>query len=278
MSFLVGLIGSGIGRSGSPALHESEGEALGLKIYYQLMELSDPAQLPALLESAERVGFAGVNITHPFKQAVIPYLTELSADARAVGAANTVKFLDGRRIGYNTDCTGFQQSFERGLAGVGLGSVLQVGAGGAGSAVAYAALKLGVARLAIFDRDVGRAEGLVERLRAQFDNGRVMLSSGIKESLQGADGLIHATPVGMDGHPGCAVDAALLRPELWVAEVVYFPLETELLRLAKARGCRTLDGGGMAVFQAADAFHLFTGVAPDAERMLEGFRRRSLRG
>jgi shikimate dehydrogenase len=237
--------------------------------------LSDLEQLPALLDAAERVGFGGVNITHPFKQAVIRYLTELSSDARAVAAVNTVKFSEGRRFGYNTDCTGFQKSFERGLGDVRLGFVLLVGAGGAGSAVAYAALNLGVGRLAIFDRQMERAEELVERLRRQFGEGRVELASGVAESLRDADGLIHATPMGMDGHPGCAVDAGLLRSELWVAEVVYFPLETELLRLARARGCRTLDGGGMAVFQAADAFHFFTGVAPDGERMLEDFRRRS---
>ena len=275
MRFLVGLIGSGIGSSGSPALHEREGAALGFKVHYQLMELDDPEQLPALLEAAERVGFAGVNITHPFKQAVIPYLPELSTDAMAIGAVNTVRFSNGKRFGYNTDGEGFQKSFERGLAGARLGSVLLLGAGGAGSAVAHAALKLGVERLSIFDRERARAEELVERLGRQFGEGRIALTGDVAECLRNADGFIQATPVGMAGHAGCAVDPGLLRPDLWVAEVVYFPLETELLRFAKARGCRTLDGGGMAVFQAALAFELFTGVRPDAERMLEDFRKRS---
>ena len=87
------------------------------------------------------------------------------------------------------------------------------------------------------------------------------------------DGVIHATPMGMAEHPGMAVDEEVLRPEMWVTDVVYFPLETELLRVARQRGCRTLDGGGMVVFQAAEAFRLFTGVEPDRERMLADFRR-----
>ena len=86
-----------------------------------------------------------------------------------------------------------------------------------------------------------------------------------------ADGLAHATPTGMASYPGLPLDPDLLRAEQWVAEIVYFPLETALLKAAKARGCRTLDGGGMAVFQAVRAFELFTGTTPDAERMMAHF-------
>ena len=89
--------------------------------------------------------------------------------------------------------------------------------------------------------------------------------------MAAADGLINCTPTGMAKYPGLPLPAALLRPALWVAEIVYFPLETELLRAARALGCRTLDGGGMAVFQAVGAFRLFTGIEPDAGRMLRHF-------
>jgi len=100
---------------------------------------------------------------------------------------------------------------------------------------------------------------------------RVTQGTNLADAMHAADGLIHATPTGMAQHPGLPLPATLLRPEHWVAEIVYFPLETELLRTAKQIGCRTLHGGGMAVFQAVDAFRLFTGIQPDAERMLRSF-------
>lgn len=257
----VGLIGRGIGASRSPEMHEREGLALGLNVSYELMDLDVlQGDLPALLKEAEAAGFAGVNITHPCKQAVIELLDEVSADAAAIGAVNAVVFAGGRRKGYNTDCYGFAQSFRRGLPGAQIDSVLLIGAGGAGSAVAQAALELGVKRLMIYDEDRARASALAQRIRADAVH-----------ELEPCDGLIHATPVGMAKHPGMAVPREFLRPEMWVAEVVYFPLETELLRTARGAGCQTLDGGGMAVFQAAKAFELFTGMKPDEERMLTQF-------
>ena len=276
MRFLVGLIGSGIGASRSPALHEREGSELGLRVHYQLIDLDRPGlagkTLPELLRAAEMMGFAGVNVTHPCKQTMIPYLDELSADAQAIGAVNTVVFTEDRRIGHNTDWYGFSESFRRGLPGASLESVLLMGAGGAGSAVAHAALQLGVKRLTIFDERPERAESLV----AKFANPRVCVTRDLAEAIEAAAGLIHATPTGMASHPGMALAPELLRPDLWVADIVYFPLETELLRQARRRGCRTLHGGGMAVFQAARAFELFTGVAPDAERMLAHFSKMTM--
>ena len=111
------------------------------------------------------------------------------------------------------------------------------------------------------------AAGLCER----FGAGRAVAGRDLAAAMASADGLINTTPVGMAKYPGLPLPADLLRPGLWVAEIVYFPLETELLRTARALGCRTLDGGGMAVFQAVMAFHLFTGIAPDPERMLRHF-------
>jgi quinate/shikimate dehydrogenase (NAD+) len=260
----VGLIGSGIGASLSPALHEREAREQGLRYRYRLIELADD-DVGAVLERARRDGLKGVNVTHPVKQAVVPHLDVLSDDAAALQAVNTVVFEDGGATGHNTDTTGFAESFERGLSDVALDRVVLLGAGGAGTAVAYAALHLGVTRLAIVDVDADRARACVEQLGS--DRAHV----GTLDDLADADGLIHATPTGMDGHPGLPLDEDLLRPDLWVAEVVYRPLETPLLQHARALGCRTLDGGGMAVFQAADAFALFTGIEPDRERMLRHF-------
>jgi shikimate dehydrogenase len=273
---LVGLIGAGIQASRAPALHEREGVEQGIRYVYKLIDLDrlvlGQGALPELLTAAERLGFAGLNITHPCKQSILPLLTDLSEDARELGAVNTVLFRDGnRRVGHNTDWWGFAESFRRGLPGARLNRVVQIGAGGGGAAVAYAALLLGVQRLSIFDLDTTRARDVASRLSVRFGQGTAVTCADMTEAMAEADGLIHATPTGMAKYPGLALPEQLLHPGLWVAEIVYFPLETELLRAAKRLGCRTLDGGGMAVFQAVEAFRLFTGRQANVERMLRHF-------
>lgn len=274
-SFLVGLIGAGIQASRTPAMHEREGAEQGLRYTYRLIDLEKLSvggeALPELIADAERQGFAGLNITYPCKQSVIPLLTALSDDAGALGAVNTVVLKDGQRIGHNTDWWGFAESFRRGMAGAKLDRAVQLGAGGAGAAVAHAALTLGIGHLTIFDIERRRAEQTAANLASRFGGGRVAAGTDLPEAIARADGLIHATPTGMAKYPGLPLPAALLRPQLWVAEIVYFPLETELLRTARQLGCRTLNGGGMAVFQAVEAFRLFTGITPDAERMSRHF-------
>lgn len=276
-SYLTGLIGSGIGPSLSPALHEREADRHGLRLLYRTLDLDTlgaaPEAVGDLVRAARTLGFDGLNITHPCKQLVIPHLDELSPGAAALGAVNTVVFEGGRAVGHNTDVTGFTQSFARGLPGAATGHVVQLGAGGAGAAVAHAMLSLGTDRLTLADTDPARAGALADALHSRFGAGRADTTTpdALASVLPGADGLVHATPTGMAAHPGLPLPAALLRPDLWVAEVVYRPLETELLRTARDLGCRALDGGGMAVFQAADAFRLFTGREPHAERMLDDF-------
>ncbi len=273
---LAGLIGAGIQASRTPALHEHEGDEQGLRYLYRLIDLDqlqlDSNALPDLLLAAERMNYTGLNITFPCKQAIIPLLDELSPEARGIGAVNTVVLKDGKRVGHNTDCLGFAEGFRRGLPDVARKRVVQMGAGGAGAAVAHALLSEGVQQLSIFDVDIERAESLANNLNQHFGAGRAMAGHDLASALSHADGLVNTTPMGMAKLPGMPVPAALLRPELWVAEIVYFPLETELLRNARALGCRTLDGGNMAVFQAVKAFELFSGVAPDAQRMLAHFQ------
>ena len=274
-SFLLGLIGEGIQASRTPAMHELEGEAQGLRLLYRLIDLTELGlsvdALPELLTAAERMGFCGLNITHPCKQAVIPLLHELSPEARALGAVNTVVLRDGRRIGHNTDCSGFAENFRRGLAGAALDRVVQLGAGGAGAAIAWALLNEGVRRLTISDIDPERARSLAERLGAEYGTDRAMACDDLAAATARADGIVNCTPIGTAAHPGLPLSAELLRPSHWVADIVYFPLETELLATARARGCRTLTGGGMAIFQAADAFRLFTEREPDIGRMIRRF-------
>lgn len=268
---LTGLIGMDIQGSRSPAIHENEAAAQGFPLRYQLFDLaldgSSANDLAATLEKAERAGFAGVNVTHPFKQQVMALLDQLSDEARAIGAVNTVVFREGRRTGYNTDSSGFAEGFQRQLSGADISHVVQVGAGGAGAATAMAMVDLGCKDLVIIDVQTDRAAELVSRLP-----GRVArVGSDVASELANANGLINATPIGMQGHPGMPVDPTLLRSGLWIADVVYFPLETQLLKTARALGCRTAHGGDMAVFQAARAFDLFTGHLADRERMVANF-------
>jgi shikimate dehydrogenase len=274
-SVLVGLVGSGIAASRTPRLHEREGAELGLRYVYRLIDLDElklgNEALVDILTAAQRLGFAGLNITHPCKQTVIPLLDELSPEAAALGAVNTVVLKNGRRVGYNTDRSGFAASFERELSDARRVSVVQFGAGGGGAAVADALLSLGVTKLSLIDTQHERAEKLADALCQRFGATRVVANPDIATTLEGADGIVNATPHGMARYPGLPFPASLLRPELWVADIVYFPLETALLHEARARGCRTMSGGGMAVFQAADAFRLFTGLEPDCERMLRHF-------
>ncbi|MEH3146125.1 MAG: shikimate dehydrogenase [Methylobacterium frigidaeris] len=274
-SVLVGLIGSGIQASRTPPMHEREGEAQGLKLIYQTIDLVPlglgAEALPELLTAAERMGFSGLNVTHPCKQAVLAHLHELSPDARALGAVNTVVLRDGRRTGHNTDWWGYAEAFRRGLPDAALGRAVQLGAGGAGAAVAHALLTLGIGELILSDIDPARAEAVAASLCERFGAGRARASRDLAADVAAADGLVHCTPTGMDKYPGLPLPAELLHPRLWVSEIVYFPLETALLREARRIGCRTLDGGGMAVFQAVEAFRLFTGLAPDPERMLRHF-------
>jgi shikimate dehydrogenase len=271
----VGLIGAGIGRSLTPAMHMREGEHCGLSYRYDLIDLDERglsiSDLPALVDEAEAQGFAGLNITHPCKQAAVALVDELSSDAQTLRSINTITFYGKRRIGHNTDWWGFAESFRRGLAGVKLDHVVQLGAGGAGVAVAHAVAEMGARSIEILDLDPKRAQALVDQLQPAHDACRFSIGHDLVAALDAADGLVHATPTGMAAHPGLPLEGQLLTERLWLAEIVYFPIETELVKRARQAGCRVLDGGGMAVFQAVKAFELFTGMRPNAERMMQHF-------
>ena len=274
---LAGLIGAGIQASRTPALHEHEGAAQGLNYLYRLIDLDqlklDSTALEELLTAAQYMGFTGLNITFPCKQAILPLLDELSPEARGIGAVNTVVLKDGRRVGHNTDCLGFAEGFRRGLTDAARQRVVQMGAGGAGAAVAHALLSEGVEQLTVFDVENERAQALVDNLNQHFEGTRARVGHDLESAMTAACGLVNTTPMGMAKLPGMPVPKALLRAELWVAEIVYFPLETELLKEARALGCRTLNGATMAVYQAVKAFELFSGRPADAARMQAHFAR-----
>ena len=277
MKLLVGLIGAGIQRSLSPALQEEEARQHGLRLHYQLIDIAAAGvgteALPGLIQAVRIMGFAGLNITYPCKQLVMPLLDALSEEARAIGAVNTVVREGERLVGYNTDGPGWAWGFKRALPRADLSRVVLLGAGGAGAAVGYAALGLGVSELMIFDADPSRAVALASHLRTQFPGRKIAAAQNLQNALTSASGLVHCTPTGMTGHPGMPLDASLLRASIWVSEIVYFPLETELLKAARRAGCATADGGHMNVGQAIRGFKLFTGREADAARMDAHFRK-----
>ncbi|HEX3996638.1 MAG TPA: shikimate dehydrogenase [Acetobacteraceae bacterium] len=273
---LIGLLGANIMKSLAPALHIDAFAAAGITGHYHLMDVD---QLPGrtlqnLLAAVKTAGFIGVNVTFPFKQAVIPLLDQLSPEARQIGAVNTVVIgKTGHTTGHNTDRSGFRLNFEDGLgraAAEGKTAVL-IGAGGAGSAVAFALMDLGLKTLIVHDQDKTRAISLAADVIAHYGAGRCRLSERLTEEIRAADGVANATPIGMAGFPGNPVPVDALRAAHWVADVIYSPMETELIKAAAAKGARTLTGGGMCVYQAVDAFRLFTGIDPDVARMHRTF-------
>ena len=276
-SFIVGLIGEGIDASLTPPMHEREAAHHGLPYIYRPIDLTrlgrPGSDVGQLLRWGRDLGFNAFNVTHPCKQLVLAELDEVSDDAARLGAVNTVLIRDGRFIGHNTDYSGFRGALAEGLPGAALDSVVQLGAGGAGAAVAYALLAAGTRNLTLLDLDPERSAERSAALAGLFPDRHVTAGTpdDLPPALAAADGLVHATPVGMHSHPGVAVDPALLDPAQWVADVVYRPVDTELIRGARARGCRVLDGGRMAVGQAVDAFALITGIRPDPARMYAHF-------
>jgi shikimate dehydrogenase len=274
-SCILGLVGAGIQRSLTPAMQEAEGRAQGLALSYRIIDAGprgfDADDLPQLLAWAQRLGYDGLNITHPFKQAVVPLLDELSEAAHDLGAVNTVVFEGGRLIGHNTDWSGYGRAFRAALPDAVSDRAVLVGAGGAGVAVGYALLAQGAAHVAVYDADPTRAEAAAVRLAKRFGDDRITPVADVATAVEAASGLVNATPIGMHGHEGLPVAAELVVERLWVSDVVYFPLETELIGLARARGCRVVPGGGMAVGQAVGAFELFTGRSADAGRMATHF-------
>ena len=273
---LVGLIGGNIMKSLSPALHHDAFVAAGIDGFYHLMDVDRLAgrRLPQLLEAARIAGFAGTNVTFPFKQDVLALLDAVDPEARQIGAVNTVVFgADGRSTGYNTDRRGFRRSFEEGLgrAAADGKTVVQVGAGGAGRAVAFALMDLGVAQLILHDREPAQAKTLLADLAAHYGAVRCKLSTDLAAEVAAADGVVNATPVGMAGIPGNPVPVDALHKGQWAADVIYTPIETAFIKAAAAKGCRVLTGGGMCVHQAAEAFRLFTGIEPDTKRMHRTF-------
>jgi shikimate dehydrogenase len=270
---LVGLIGANIQGSMSPALFADAFAAAGIDGYYHLLDadrLADP-RLTQLLGAVKTAGFAGVNVTYPFKQDIIALLDAVDPEAAQVGAVNTVSIApDGRTIGYNCDRRGWRNSFLE-ILGPDSAKAKKVVQVGAGRAVAFALMDLGVADLIIHDLDPARANALKVQLSSNYGASRCRLAGSLEQDIAGADGIVNATQVGMRGFPGCPVPVAAIKARHWAADVIYTPMQTAFLSAAAAKGARVLNGGGMCVHQAVAAFQCLTGVTPDVARLHRTF-------
>ena len=265
-SFLTGLIGAPIAHSASPALHQQAADALGVRCHYQLIEVAGAGrdELKLLLEGVRRLGFAGVNVTFPYKEAVVDLLDELSPGAALIGAVNTVVVRNGRLTGYNTDTTGFARAVTPLVTASSHGAVAVIGAGGVGKAIAFALAGLGVSELRIFDTDHAKAAHLAARLEGHV---KTNVTHNVEDALRGVAGVVNGSPVGMLPNRGTPVPDALLHRGVWVADAVYTPLWTPLLTAARAKGATVMTGRELAIYQAADAFELFTGLVPSIAEM-----------
>jgi shikimate dehydrogenase len=273
---LLGLIGVNIMGSLSPALFADAFEAAGIDGFYHLMDVDRlPGRtLPQLLDAIKAAGFAGANITYPFKQDIIALLDAVEPTAMQTGAINTVLIApDGHTTGYNFDRPGWRNSFVEsfGRDSAKGASVVQIGAGGAGHAVACALMDLGVPQLIIHDLEPGRANMLCENLGKHFGASRCRVARDLERDISDADGVVNATQVGMRGFPGNPVPASAIKASHWCADVIYTPIETEFLKAAAVKGARVLNGSGMCVHTAVEAFQLFTGITPDVARLHAAF-------
>jgi shikimate dehydrogenase len=276
---LLGLIGAKIGRSVSPAMHEEAARALGIDLRYHLIDTDvlghAASDLKHLLDGVRRVGFTGVNITHPFKEAVVQHLDAVEGAAAALGSVNTVVIRDGRLTGHNTDYTGFIAGWRRALQAVKPGCAALIGAGGVGRAMAHGLVALGATSLRLTDIDAGRARALAIELRAAHPKIAIDVAPDARAAAQGADGIVNATPVGMHAYPGNPVPSASLSGIKWASEAIYTPLETEFVVAARRGGAAVMTGQELAIGQAVDAFALFLGRPAPIEAMRATFLQRT---
>lgn len=269
------LLGGGISYSLSPALHERAAKRANIDVSYVLLD-AEVENLTGvdMLQYAADMRLVGANVTQPFKEVAFHSVDDLDPVAEAVGAVNTIVYGPNGTQGFNTDVDGFGAELDDGIGDIAGGRVVQFGAGGAGAAAAFATLERDVEQLWIIDLDLSKAARLAERMSRAFP--AMQIRSGdrdqVAEAMKAATGVINASTMGAAAHPGTPLPPEHLREGMWVADVLYAPAETALLRDARVRGATTVNGGRMLVHQAACSFQLFHHVQPDISAMWADFQ------
>jgi shikimate dehydrogenase len=264
----LGLIGDNIAASQSPKLHRLAGRQVHRIVSYdQIVPRHLNLDFHGVFEICAAGGYRGVNITYPYKELVTARVRIDDPLVRAMGAVNTVVFeADGPR-GFNTDHTGFIAAY-RGVRGqVAPGRTLMIGAGGAGRAVAFGLLAIGIDEIAIADRDLAKAQALRDALLAARPDLHVMIGTDADELAMGVNGLVNCTPVGMTGLEGTPLTRAAMAGARWAFDAVYTPVETQFLRDAAQTGLAIISGYELFFGQGIDAWAIFTGLPIDVARL-----------
>ena len=266
---LRGLIGTPVGHSKSPAMYNYCFDKYGLNCAYLAFDVP-MEKVEEAVNALRTFNVMGANVTMPLKNAVIPYLDEVSAASQAIGSVNTIVNKDGKLTGYVTDGMGYTGELRRGGVEIAGKTVTLLGAGGAASAIAIEAALEGAKEIRVFNkRDAfwERALNNLETIGKAAPACKISLNDlddaeALRASIDSSDILTNATRVGMKplDDQSLITDTSLFRPGLIVTDVVYDPEETKLLREAKAAGCKTFDGLGMLVEQGAASFKLYTGL------------------
>jgi len=275
---IVGLFGFPVHHTFSPPMHNAAFAEMGMDYVYLPFEV-DPDDLSAAVRALVPLGIAGVNVTIPHKEAVIPLLDEISETAQRIGSVNTIRVRDRKLKGFNTDAYGFETALlEEGGVRLAGKRIFVMGAGGASRAVCFQSAFSGAAELVIADVLSERAEALAGAVAEAVPGCRVSTclveDRKIEKALAGKDLFVNATPIGMKEDDPSPIRTEWLSPGTTVFDVIYNPLETRLLREAKARGLTVVNGIGMLVYQGARAFEIFTDRKPPVETMLKVLRER----
>ena len=269
----LGLIGDNIAASRAPDLHHAAARICGIDVAYERLVPRDLGlTFDAVIDQAKVRGFRGLNITHPYKERILPFVTIEDTLLRAIGACNTVLF-DERTIGLNTDYTGFVAAFRGCFSDMSPGVVAMAGSGGAGKAIGFALAGLGVSSLRLFDLDERKSHALAEALQRHRQGMTVHVTHTIQQACQDADGLINCTPLGMVGYGGNAFEGIAFAGRKWVCDAVYTPLETTFLKQNKAAGVAILSGYDLFLYQGIHAFKWFTGLHVDATALRQALGR-----
>lgn len=272
---ILGIIGDPISHSLSPVMQNAALVEAGLDYVYLAFHVR-PADLLSAVDGLRSLGVAGFNVTIPHKEAIIPFLDRIEGDAAVMGSVNVVKRDGDRLIGYNTDGIGFIRSLrvDLGVDPMGKRAVI-LGAGGAARGGAFALAAAGVSHITIVNRTVSRGELLATELAESFPKTQVFVAASddkrVGNELSASDLLVNTTSVGMKNVGTHEFDLSGLSSRTAVYDMVYIPAETELLRHARSRGCRTANGTGMLAGQGEEAFLLWSGVAAP-----EGIMRKTL--
>ena len=262
---VYGIFGYPVKHSLSPLMQTAAFNALGIDAVYVPFEVS-PENLENAVEGLKAMGIKGINVTVPLKEKIIPFLDSIDETARFMGAVNTVKNVDGKLYGYNTDGDGFVDSLKEEGIGIGGKKVLIIGAGGSAKAIAYSLLKEGVERIVIANRTFEKAENLAVRLNEIGAVDPVSLDY-LNSIVDKFDILINTTSVGMRESDPSLFDYSLIKPGTVVVDIIYKPFETKLLKVAKSQGAKTINGLEMLIHQGARAFKIWTGKEPPIEVM-----------